>query len=76
MISKNSNLASAIITAKKLCLLIEESEFPNDLKITASFGVAEMQEEESTRAFIERADQALYKAKSSGRNQVQASTTE
>lgn len=72
LICKNSGLESAVRTAEKLCLIIENQTFPGNLKITASFGVAEMKTKESTREFIERADQALYKAKSEGRNQVQA----
>lgn len=39
--------------------------------ITASFGVAELQPGDTLASLIERADNALYKAKSSGRNQVQ-----
>ncbi|PKF63368.1 hypothetical protein CW745_00490 [Psychromonas sp. psych-6C06] len=73
LICKNSNLARAVATAEKLCAIIESQTFPGDLKITASFGVAEMKEGEATTAFIDRADQALYQAKSNGRNQVQAS---
>lgn len=72
LICKNSDLDNAMTLAEKLCCMIEQQTFVNDLKITASFGVAEKQITESTRDFIERADQALYKAKSSGRNQVQA----
>ena len=71
LICKNSRLESGIATAEKLRKAIEKSEFANDLKITASFGVAEMKVTESTREFIDRADRALYKAKSNGRNQVQ-----
>ncbi|MCP4325708.1 MAG: GGDEF domain-containing protein, partial [Alteromonadales bacterium] len=73
LICKNCNLESAVAIAEKLCLIVEKKVFPENLKITASFGVAEMKTTESTREFIERADKALYTAKSSGRNQVQAS---
>lgn len=38
---------------------------------TASFGVADAADVESTQALIERADQALYKAKRAGGNMVQ-----
>ncbi|WP_022941266.1 GGDEF domain-containing protein [Psychromonas hadalis] len=73
LICKNSGLESAVATAEKLCLIIEDKVFADNLKITASFGVAQMRSDESTRAFIERADKALYDAKANGRNQVQAS---
>lgn len=38
--------------------------------ITASFGVAELQEGESAESIIERADKLLYEAKALGRNRV------
>lgn len=42
------------------------------LKITASFGVATLMENESLDDLLMRADAALYKAKNSGRNRVVA----
>lgn len=39
-------------------------------QITCSFGVAELKKDESFEQFCERADQAVYDAKNSGRNQV------
>ena len=41
-----------------------------DLRVTASFGVAERHRDEPTDRWIDRADRALYQAKSSGRNCV------
>ncbi len=40
------------------------------IPVTASFGVAEFQEGESIEAFVDRADRAMYRAKSAGRNRV------
>jgi len=40
------------------------------LKMTASFGIAPLAAERSVRTSIERADQAMYRAKRAGRNQV------
>lgn len=73
LICKNSCLKDAIINAEKLCNIVEDTAFINDLRVTASFGVAEMKRDETTKEFIERADKALYAAKTNGRNQVQAS---
>ena len=39
-------------------------------QITCSFGVAELKKDESFEQLCERADQAVYDAKNSGRNQV------
>jgi len=40
------------------------------LRVTFSAGVAQFRQGENTAAVIERADQALYKAKENGRNQT------
>lgn len=40
------------------------------LKLTASFGVAELNEGENSTGFVNRADAKLYQAKSLGRNRV------
>lgn len=41
------------------------------LRVTASFGVAERADGESVAAWLNRADQAMYTAKRSGRNRVE-----
>ncbi|MFA6903296.1 MAG: GGDEF domain-containing protein [Gallionellaceae bacterium] len=45
-------------------------EYPVSLSITASFGVAQLKPGEAVEDWVSRADQALYKAKASGRNCV------
>lgn len=42
----------------------------NRIKMTASFGVALLKEDEDEEAFFVRADKALYQAKSDGRNRT------
>lgn len=67
-------LENACALAEKLRRCITEHDWPKGLKVTASFGVAQMQEQESPTDFIARADKALYLAKAQGRNCVRAST--
>ncbi len=54
--------------AEKLRCLIEKNAFCTEQEITCSFGVSCYQTSEETSTFIQRADQALYQAKNSGRN--------
>ena len=41
-----------------------------NMRLTASFGVAELQKGDTYRSFFERADKMLYEAKATGRNRV------
>jgi len=66
----NTNLAGALEAAEKIRIAIENYPFSVVGQKTASFGVSEFLLEENEDSFIERADQALYRAKSGGRNQV------
>lgn len=65
-----TSLGGAKALAEDLRALIEGLEFDDDLKVTASFGVAARLDETEATALIERADRALYVSKDSGRNQV------
>lgn len=66
--------AGAYHYCEKLRLTIEASSIPvkgEMVKFTSSFGVAEIDDETATaHAWLENADQALYRAKTSGRNQT------
>jgi diguanylate cyclase (GGDEF)-like protein/hemerythrin-like metal-binding protein len=65
-------LDGAAVLAEKLRTALESASFPNDLTVTASFGVAEWWPPESNESWIEKVDLALYRAKNSGRNRVEA----
>ncbi|WP_076410694.1 diguanylate cyclase [Shewanella sp. UCD-KL12] len=70
---EHCGLDSAIEKAERLREKIEALE-PSGITVTASFGVAQLQEHENT--FVElltRADEAVYIAKEQGRNRVVAS---
>ncbi len=69
----DTTLEKASGLAEKLRRCIEENEWPKALQVTASFGVAQMLQQESPTDFIARADKALYVAKAQGRNCVRAS---
>lgn len=56
--------------AERLRSIIAEQQIPEVGVVTASFGVALLQPQESPNQLFARADQALYQAKKQGRNQV------
>ena len=60
--------------AERIRLAVEQSPVYRDhrpIHLTVSFGVAEMEEDETEDQLIERADAALYRAKQNGRNRVE-----
>ncbi|MFP5391700.1 MAG: GGDEF domain-containing protein [Gammaproteobacteria bacterium] len=62
--------AQAAALAEKLRLAVQQCQWPNDLKVTSSFGVAQRRAGEEIGLVIERADAQLYSAKACGRNRV------
>jgi diguanylate cyclase (GGDEF)-like protein/PAS domain S-box-containing protein len=56
--------------AEKLRALIAAEPFPGVGQVTSSFGVAQFRPPESADAWLNRADDALYRAKAAGRNRV------
>ena len=69
LICPNTTVEKTHTLAEALRQLIEEAQWPNDLRLTSSFGIAQ-QGKESVTDFIARADKALYSAKAQGRNRV------
>lgn len=64
-------LDNACVVAEKIRASMASFTMDNINKIvTASFGVAQLQESDCETSFIKRADNALYKAKSQGKNRV------
>ena len=64
-------IESASALAEHMRYLTEQKRFPNNLAITASFGITLVNDNEALKSAIERADTALYRAKNAGRNQVE-----
>jgi diguanylate cyclase (GGDEF)-like protein len=69
LICPNTKAKEAFELAESLRLMISEHRWTQNITLTASFGVAQ-KSEETIHQCIERADQALYAAKSQGRNMV------
>ncbi|WP_243545237.1 sensor domain-containing diguanylate cyclase [Pseudodesulfovibrio tunisiensis] len=72
ILSPNVDRLGAFAYAEKLRLFIAESSDPVLKNVTVSMGVAEYKAGEALEAFVGRADAALYRAKESGRNNVQS----
>jgi diguanylate cyclase (GGDEF)-like protein len=67
-----TNIETALHTAAKLRIATEKHEFCHVGKLTASFGVTQFIAGDDETTFIKRADDALYTAKTNGRNRVEA----
>jgi polar amino acid transport system substrate-binding protein len=64
-----ASLNNAYLLAEKLRVQAELNYFSaKGIRITLSFGIAELMENENETPLIKRADNALYKAKNSGKN--------
>jgi len=67
----NTILKDAIILAEYLRKIVENYTFKDNLKVTCSFGVATFTQDDTKESIIKRVDNALYRAKDSGRNRVE-----
>jgi len=67
----NTGLGRAQATAKRICDTIAAAELDGIGRTTVSIGVAEYLPAETTDEWLERADQAMYRAKQAGRNRVE-----
>ena len=76
IITPHSGLMIAIILAERICNALMEHKFPSVGRMTASFGVATCDKDESWESWFSRADTALYAAKERGRNRVVADKAE
>ena len=72
---RSASLLSATDMSERLRLAVIEAraeDWPNELLVTGSFGVAIWDRSEHLHDAINRADQAMYSAKAAGRNRVRA----
>ncbi len=70
VICPSTNIDEAELVAEKLRATLVNTEFSPVERVTASFGIAEWQADESQESIIARADAALYRSKNDGRNKV------
>jgi diguanylate cyclase (GGDEF)-like protein len=66
----HTGLKEARHVAEKIRIIIEDLKINKNIKITSSFGIAELISGESLKDFMIRTDKALYQSKSDGRNIV------
>ncbi|WP_305907796.1 diguanylate cyclase [Methylomarinum sp. Ch1-1] len=66
----DTHLAEAERVAGKIRQLVSDEQIDGVSRVTASFGVAQLNKAERLMDFLKRADQALYEAKVSGRDAV------
>ena len=78
IIMPQTSLENAVTLAGQIRLQLEQSLWKKQghsnvmLRVTASFGVAALNESEGTSGLISRADAKLYESKQAGRNRVAA----
>ncbi|MEJ2212996.1 MAG: diguanylate cyclase [Gammaproteobacteria bacterium] len=67
-------LENAIKIIERYRILIEKINFKSDssdFNVTASFGISELNKQDSVNSLLEKADQLLYRAKKNGRNRIE-----
>ena len=65
-----TGIEEAGLLAERIRREVETERFPDAVKITISLGVAQLREGDSIDSLLKRVDNALYRAKLSGRNRV------
>lgn len=71
LILSNTNKASALLVAERIRVAVSQincNAGTRSFGFTVSLGISELEQGEQVTAFFDRADQALYQAKKSGRN--------
>ncbi|MDR3640396.1 MAG: diguanylate cyclase [Humidesulfovibrio sp.] len=71
IICPETNLALVSTLAERYRTELERSDFGQVGQVTSSFGVTDCREGDDVPEIIQRADEALYRAKESGRNRVE-----
>jgi len=75
IICPETNLTVVSTLAERYRSEIERQDFGQVGQVTSSFGVAAWQEGDDVQNLIQRADEALYRAKETGRNRVEGKSS-
>ena len=70
VILPNTEQEAVVAIGQRIIERLRQIELSGKLHVSASFGVATLQSDDSFRSLFERADGALYRAKQQGRSQV------
>lgn len=72
ILTPSTDIAGASNLAENLRMLVQSHRFNGlDEKITLSFGIAQLDENDDKKNLFQKADAALYEAKKKGRNRVE-----
>ncbi len=72
VVCRHTGLDDCRMVAEKIRAAIESHGFSGIGSVTASFGVAAFERDDSSASLLARADAAAYRAKAGGRNRVEA----
>lgn len=75
VICTGTTLHQACLLSEKIRMAVDEGAFPEHIRQTVSLGVAQYNKGEPVKDCVDRADRHLYKAKQSGKNQVNGGGT-
>lgn len=70
IVAENTGINSAEILAEELRISVEKTKIIAEATVTVSIGIAELVMDENNEQWIKRADNALFKAKETGKNKV------
>ncbi len=74
VVLKHTNAEGGVVAAERIRRAVQAlsvNAFDKPIAVTVSIGVSEFQPSDSAETMIERADRAMYRAKTAGRNRVE-----
>jgi len=69
-----TNIKHGFFVAERIRYIVEVYKVDRQYNVTTSIGLAEMRKDDTSESLIERADKAVYRAKSAGKNRVELAT--